>query len=249
MEYGVLAILKNSKGKTLGIRITDGNNYYDVYKARLVNWYKNGVKFSNAILYANGFVRAKRGNLKIIVLKEEKHPIRKNTVNVEDKVILYHGSEIGIVGHVDIKYSNRLCDFGYGFYTSNDKRQAINRVCNYANSRLYTIELDLSGASIYKFTDETLWALYIGVNRGKIDLVDYPKLKKIINYINSHDIIIGLIANDKIGNCYSMFLDNYITNEALCKCLSYAKFGNQLVIKNQKNGQYLFKEALERSMI
>ena len=97
--------------------------------------------------------------------------------------------------------------------------QAVNRVCNHSNSYLYKVELNINKANVYTFKDDTLWALYIGVNRNILDVKKYPILRQVIDFINSHDIVVGLIADDKIAQSYTQFMEGSITDRALSECL------------------------------
>lgn len=67
----------------------------------------------------------------------------------KNQIILYHGSQGGIKGEINVNYSNRLCDFGKGFYLVDNINQAINRVCGYNGSYLYKYSLNMDKYSIY----------------------------------------------------------------------------------------------------
>lgn len=216
MEYSVLSILKKG-GNTEGARVTDGNKIVKMSTSSLKKAYLEGYKFNNAIVTKEGYVRAKSGSLP-----------------VEELVTLYHGSIGGIAHPIKVNFSSKPCDFGQGFYLGEMEIQAKNRVCNSKDGYLYKFDLNLSGLTVYSFRDYTLWALYIGVNRGKINATSYKKLSALVNQINSNDVIIGLIADDKIAESYNDFLNNNITDIALAECLKEVKYGNQYVIKNQK---------------
>ena len=225
MRVYVDYILKDSNNITLGARIRTDSGVVNVNKYKLMEYYNKGIKFENAVLMSNGTVRGRNKKLPVIIVKD-----------ISNKKIktLYHGSLSGIEGRIKANYSSRTCDFGSAFYLGEQKIQAVNRVCNSKDSKVYTIELDYTDAKVYEFNDSTLWALYIGVNRGFLDVRRYRKLDNLIQNISSNDIVIGLIADDKIAQSYTQFLGGNITDRALSECLKYVKYGRQYAIKNQK---------------
>lgn len=236
-EFTVISILKDKGGETIGAKISDGSDTIKVKTEILQSAYLKGVKLQNAVLTRDGFVRSKSGSLPI--------ELENNQVkNQENSVLtLYHGSNGGLKGKPSVNYGSSVCDFGAGFYTGSLEMQARNRICNNSNGYLYKIELNISDANVYTFSDDTLWALYVAINRGKLqDLKKYQKLVKLKNMLDSYDILIGLIADDKMARSYELFLEGSITDEALSNCLKEVKYGNQVVIKNQKYcGKRYFK--------
>lgn len=151
-----------------------------------------------------------------------------------DDIILYHGSHYGINGKISLDRSRTSCDFGTGFYAGDKKQQAKGLIATDTSGVLYELKVDLAGLNVYHFTDNVLWALYVGYNRGKIEITKYPKLEQLCKDIDGHDVIIGLIADDRMAQVYSNFLNNFYTDKVLIDCLSYVKHGNQYVFKTVK---------------
>lgn len=173
--------------------------------------------------------------------------------------ILFHGSDGGIHGDINCDHSNALCDFGRGFYTGTSLEQAENRVSNKQNGVLYAFEYVGKSDSIFQFSDDVLWSLYIAYNRQNrnIDFSRYAEIIRKMNHINSHDIVIGKIADDKISSVYDDFIKGMITDKCLVECLQLVKYGSQVVFKNNndvKNNlkpidEYIMtKEMRERSI-
>lgn len=157
-----------------------------------------------------------------------------------DPKLLYHGSISGLNLPIKHNYSKKLCDFGTGFYLGDNQQQAENRICSYPDGKIYEIELDLTKLKVYTFTDDSLWALYIGSNRGRINISDYPKLKSLTDRFNSeYDVIIGMIADDKIAASFNDFANGNITDKALTECLKAVTYGKQYVIKTENGCQKL----------
>ncbi len=231
--YRVLSIVKNKDGKTIGARVFDGKSNHDVQTATLKEMYKQGIVFDNAILTSDGFVRAKAGGS----LKVEEY---SNVVH------LYHGSINGIRGSISLNKNIGLCDFGNGFYLGTDKMQAIDRVATSINSKLYEYDLDLDSVRVYSFTDDVLWALYIGYNRGLItrELSKCPNLIRYFKgYIDNFDVIEGFIADDKMATAYNHFMTGALTDVGLIECLKLVSYGRQYAIKTQNAVDNLVKSG------
>lgn len=170
--------------------------------------------------------------------------------------LLYHGSIQGISGDIDCFRNRGLCDFGVGFYTGECLEQAENRVCNCSNPIIYAYNYNFNGYSVYEFEDIVLWALFVGYNRRVITNIS-KKLANKFDNINSHDIIIGYIADDKIARSYNDFLEGNITAECLAECLSLIKYGRQFVFKNNnvanscliKRGEYVLSTGMRNESL
>lgn len=161
--------------------------------------------------------------------------VRNKMLNCNE-TLLFHGSNGGIQCDIKCDVNKGLCDFGNGFYTGNDLRQAENRVANVAHPIVYAFKADTKGLSVYEFKNAVTWALYVGYNRGKFDntLDRYPKLVKLVEEISRHDVIIGWIADDKIAKCFNDFLNNNINARALADSLKCVSYGKQVVFKTDK---------------
>lgn len=232
--YNVLYILKDKKGKTIGARVTDGVHQYDLEKKDLV-----GMQFVNVVVTKDGFVRSKSGVQELPVM----------TINTENVVTLYHGSTQCIKGRINLHSNIGACDFGAGFYLGENKMQAMDRVCNYASSKLYTFELNLNGLNVYDFTDDTLWALFVGYNRSLFRNrgIQVPRyLSEYFNRVNkTSDVIKGYIADDKIADSFANFIQGGCTDIALSKCLKLVKYGKQYAIKTDSAVGHLKKVRTE----
>ena len=76
--------------------------------------------------------------------------------------------------------------------------------------------------------------MVIGVFRGHIDRKDFPKLSELVSKIEQHDVIKGLIANDRMAYVYTQFVTGAITDVVLQNALQYVKLGNQYVFKTER---------------
>lgn len=180
----------------------------------------------------------------------------KRGLNMEGKVIrmadtgkitLYHGSIEGIRGELSVNMNKSACDFGKGFYTGNNLRQAENRVANNKNGKVYTYECSIGQCNVYKFTDDVLWALFIGYNRGYIKSIT-PELRRTLKNIEGHEVIVGKIADDKISMVFNDFMSGNITDKCLSECLKLVKYGEQYVFKTDTSLQKSLTLVSERGL-
>lgn len=157
------------------------------------------------------------------------------TEPITDQITLFHGSKGCFVGDISPFCSRVECDFGQGFYVGDQQKQAETIVIDANPSIIYKLSVSLNNLSVYKFDDDRLWALYVGINRGLLQLENLPKLNTIVKHINSHDVIIGLIADDRMMYIYNAFINGDVTDIVLKECLKEVQLGNQYVFKTEKS--------------
>lgn len=152
---------------------------------------------------------------------------------------LYHGSTIDI-SEIDLLKSKPNKDFGKGFYLSADKQQA------YEMASYKAAQLDLSPiVNTYEFdervlTNETFrvkqfddyseeWAKFVFANRNN---------QEETTPVHSYDIVIGPIANDRVGLQIRNYIEHNIDFPMFLERLKYMKgitfqyfFGTEQAIK------------------
>ena len=79
--------------------------------------------------------------------------------------------------------------------------------------------------------DPVKWALYIAVNRGKIDISKYPKLGLLVQEIEKYSVIKGLIADDEMLEAFNSLLADSLSIQGLIFCLGKVNLGMQYVFK------------------
>ena len=153
--------------------------------------------------------------------------ISKNKANSLYK-LLYHGGNIK--GKI-IPKSDEFCDFGVGFYTTDYIDYAeYNAIAT--SGYLYNLFVDFENLRIFDFKkDYRLWALYTAYNREKNNFKDKTELIKIFNNINSNDVVLGLIADDRSQYAFGRFILNAMTDKCLIACLKYFNLGCQYTFK------------------
>ncbi len=153
---------------------------------------------------------------------------------------LYHGSNI-FIDSIDLTKGHWGKDFGKGFYLSADKDQAqkMAEVTTFRNSQgsptITTFEIDeaifsSSNLKIKRFDEYTEeWAKFVVSNRRNDIGVQ----------IHDYDIVIGPIANDKVGVQMRLYIEKYIDVSELVKRLRYTHPTFQYFFATPSSIQYL----------
>lgn len=152
-------------------------------------------------------------------------------------MILYHGSNV-IVAQPKLIQQNRFLDFGFGFYTTTNRKQAIafadkvykrrregSRVVN-----IYEIDEQraFSECSLLRFeTPDEAWLDFVSENRSG-------------NYDGeAYDLIYGPVANDDVYTTFTLYAAGALTKEQTLEALRIKKLYNQLVLTSEKALGYL----------
>lgn len=154
------------------------------------------------------------------------------------ELLLYHGSKSGIKGDVKPQ-SRQSCDFGCGFYMGDKPEQPKGLIASYENNRFYEIEYNTEGLKIKSFEDDYMgqidWALFIAYNRQPEKLEQYKKLyKRYREYNELYDMIVGIIADDKMTQVMQLFFNGQMCDKAFIEAMQYVKLGNQYVLKTDE---------------
>lgn len=220
--FSVLYKLYNHDNKVVGAICRKDGNLYIVRKSSFRALFEN-YSCQNATCTVDLKIVSKDKDEDILCLR------------IDDTYkLLFHGSKSGIKDTIQTGYSRSVCDFGKGFYTVPKIEQAESLVAGFPNSRVYYLYCIFSNLNVYRFTDKVMWALYVGVNRGYINISDYAGLEKFVNNVNSHDVVVGDIADDRTASVFDAFINGSITDKCLISCLTTLKLGEQVVFKTQK---------------
>ena len=147
-------------------------------------------------------------------------------------MILYHGSNL-TVSEPKLVVQNRFLDFGYGFYTTTNKVQAIgfaDKVTKRRKEGIPTVsiyEIDENKAftecSVLRFdTPDEAWLDFVSDNRAG-------------NYSGEpYDFIYGPVANDDVYTTFTLYTAGVLTKEQTIEALKIKKLYNQLVLTSEK---------------
>ncbi len=146
-------------------------------------------------------------------------------------MILYHGSNV-IVVEPKLIEQNRFLDFGFGFYTTTNKMQAIGFADKVTKRRkegervvsIYEIDEVRSFAecSVLRFDSANeAWLDFVSENRSG-------------NYTGeSYDFIFGPVANDDVYTTFTLYSAGVLTKEQTLEALKIKDLYNQLVLSSE----------------
>ena len=152
-------------------------------------------------------------------------------------MILYHGSNV-IVSEPRLIKQNRFLDFGYGFYTTTNKEQAISFADKVTRRRkegrkevsIYEIDAEkaFAEATLLKFDSPSeAWLDFVSDNRsGNYDGETY-------------DFIFGPVANDDIYRTFTLYTAGLLTKEQTLDALKIKKLYDQVVFATEKALSYI----------
>lgn len=152
-------------------------------------------------------------------------------------MILYHGSNLAVSEPKLIK-QNRYLDFGFGFYTTTNKVQAIgfaDKVTKRRKDGIRTVSIYEIGevkafceCSVLKFdAPNEKWLDFVSENRSG-------------NYEGeSFDFIFGPVADDDVYTTFTLYTAGALTKEQTLEALKIKKLYNQLVLTSEKALSYL----------
>ncbi|MCI9312766.1 MAG: DUF3990 domain-containing protein [Erysipelotrichaceae bacterium] len=147
-------------------------------------------------------------------------------------MILYHGSNV-IVSEPKLIEQNRFLDFGFGFYTTTNKKQAIGFADKVTKRRKSGEKV----VSIYEIDEvqafEKCSVLYFdSANEAWLDFVSDQRSG---NYTGeSYDFIFGPVANDDVYTTFTLYSAGVLTKEQTLEALKIKKLYNQLVLTTEK---------------
>lgn len=154
-------------------------------------------------------------------------------------MLLYHGSKSGI--HGDIKPQSRsACDFGAGFYMGDKPEQPKGLIASYPDHIFYEIDYDITDLKIKSFGDGYIdqidWALFIAYNRQPEKLAVFKQLcMRYDAYNKQYDMIVGVIADDKMTQVMQLFFNGQMCDKAFIEAMKHVKLGSQYVLKSDKS--------------
>ena len=159
-------------------------------------------------------------------------------------MIIYHGSNLA-VEHPKILQSERMLDFGTGFYTTSNREQAVrwaHRVADrrVPNERILSIyEFDSEAAerdlTIIRFDKpDSKWLDFVCANRSGRKIAE------------PYDIVFGPVANDKVYSVVQYYENGVYSKEDAIKRLKVGKLFNQILFHTEKSLNYCRFSGFEK---
>lgn len=152
-------------------------------------------------------------------------------------MILYHGSNV-IVSEPKLIEQNRFLDFGFGFYTTTNKIQAIG----FADKVTKRRKDGEKAVSIYEIDEARAFeeCSVLRFDSPNESWLDFVSENRFGNYIGeSYDFIFGPVANDDVYTTFTLYSAGVLTKEQTLEALKIKKLYNQLVLSSEKALSYL----------
>lgn len=152
-------------------------------------------------------------------------------------MIIYHGSNV-VVSEPRLIAQNRFLDFGYGFYTTTNKIQAIGfaeKVTKRRKSGEKTV-------SIYEIDEARAFAecTVLRFDSANEDWLNFVSDNRSGNYNgDAYDVVFGPVANDDVYTTFTLYTAGVLSKEQTLEALKIKKLYNQLVLCSQKALSYL----------
>lgn len=164
-------------------------------------------------------------------------------------IYLYHGSKGGIEGDI-APISRKRCDFGQGFYMGTDLMQAKSLVSGDDMPYYYYLNFKLSEIpreKILVIEDQNWLYTVLACRHADPEFDKLEVAKNALRQLTKYDVVIGVIADDKMREAMSAFTDNALTDNGVYHCLSYVDYGLQIVAKTDYACSKI--EILEEKML
>lgn len=151
-------------------------------------------------------------------------------------MILYHGSNV-IVDSPKIIKTELGRDFGFGFYTTDIKEQAIR----WAKRKSKLLNSDCGYISIFEIDDNIFQKLnfknFPEPSLEWLDMVCNCRSNK--DFTHNFDIVSGKIANDNVGETVTYVLRGIMRKEDAVERLKFEQINNQICFNTEKSLRYL----------
>lgn len=152
-------------------------------------------------------------------------------------MILYHGSNVA-VPEPELIQQNRFLDFGFGFYTTTNKVQAIS----FADKVFKRREEGGKIVSIYEFDEQIAFeeCSLLRFDTPDEAWLDFVSENRSGNYKGrTYDIVYGPVANDDVYTTFTLYSAGALTKEQTLETLKIKKLYNQLVLTSENALSYL----------
>ncbi len=158
-------------------------------------------------------------------------------------MILYHGSDC-IVDEPKILGSDRFLDFGVGFYTTQNKEQAIR----------WADRVSARRKSSSKFI--SVYEINFNILKSELKIIEfYEPTEEWLNFVCNcrtgktkidYDIVIGPVADDTVYTTVILYENGVLDTDEAIKRLKVETLFNQVLFHSERSLKYLsFKEYVK----
>lgn len=198
-----------------------------------INLWKNQQNVTDDLCLEKLYSFAYHKGIKLNNIYEQ---LYKEDYSSNQSVVLFHGAKRTFSLPIDFaSNSKRNNDFGMGFYLGESFEQAANNISFVDACTVYCFQLALKDLKSFKFEVNAEWMIAIAYFRGWIDEYKNCKyVKSVLNKINSCDVIIAPIADNRMFDIIADFVEGNITDEQCRHSLAATNLGLQYVLKTNK---------------
>ena len=170
-----------------------------------------------------------------LYLSDLKWQMYSDEYNTEYTKVLCHGSRNMISGSLRLDANGDSNDFANGFYCGENVKQAGMFVSSEPDSSLYILVADTSKLSSCQFYVDTNWMLAVAYYRDTLGKYsNHPKVQKIIESVETSDLVIAPIADNRMFEIIDQFINGELTDKQCQHALSATQLGYQHVFRTQK---------------
>ena len=153
----------------------------------------------------------------------------------KDMKVLCHGSRTMINGKLRLDANGDSNDFANGFYCGENVKQAGMFVSSEPDSSLYIVASNIEQLDIKNFFINADWMVAVAYYRDTLgDYINHPMVKDIVESVESHDLIVAPIADNRMFEIIDQFINGELTDKQCSHALSASQLGYQFVFRTQK---------------
>lgn len=148
-------------------------------------------------------------------------------------MIIYHGSDV-IVEKPEILQSNRLLDFGVGFYTTSNREQA-TRWAEKVSIRNNTFKQLLSAYifNLNKTKNELKVIEFTSADEGWLDFIIAHRSGKYTS--EKFDIVVGPVADDNVYLAVKLFESGVLNKQETLSRIKVEKLFDQILFHTKES--------------
>lgn len=155
---------------------------------------------------------------------------------------LYHGS-IEIIENPVMLERQRLLDFGKGFYTTSNKKQAERWAVIKQNREQNNTQ---AFVSVYTFNENLLESLKLQrkeFNQANEEWLDFVIQNRNQDFKHGYDIVIGPVANDTLYQTLTLYESGILTKPETIQRLKVHPLYDQIVFNTAKALKLLYFQS------
>ena len=170
-----------------------------------------------------------------LYLNDLKWQMYSDEYTSKDMKVLCHGSRTMINGKLRLDANGDSNDFANGFYCGENVKQAGMFVSSEPDSSLYIVASNIEQLEIRNFFINADWMVAVAYYRDTLgDYINHPMVKDIVESVESHDLIVAPIADNRMFEIIDQFINGELTDKQCSHALSASQLGYQFVFRTQK---------------